>query len=244
MSFFNRIKNNWIIVISLIVNVLLLGIIVNYYYSEKKVDYVEEDINNPSESIALQDGNENEVVVEVKGAVKKAGVYRLKSDSIINDLINEAGGFNKDAYTNNINLSRKITNEMVVYVFTKKEYNNQKKSNIKVIEKVVYEDKACECKSADISNCVDNNQSEIISSNIDTIYTDNTDNSEDTNDLISINTATVEQLVNLPGIGTSKANDIVNYRNNNGLFKSIEEIKNVSGIGNALYEKIKELITI
>ena len=58
-----------------------------------------------------------------------------------------------------------------------------------------------------------------------------------------INTATDSELDSLPGIGLSKAKDIINYRNNNGNFKTIEDIKNVSGIGDSLFEKIKDLIT-
>ena len=64
------------------------------------------------------------------------------------------------------------------------------------------------------------------------------------NQKISINKATKEELMNLSGIGESKAIDIINYRNENGLFKSIEELKQVNGIGDKLFEKIKDQITI
>ena len=47
----------------------------------------------------------------------------------------------------------------------------------------------------------------------------------------------------LTGIGDSKAEDIIKYREENGLFKTIEDIKNVSGIGDSLFAKIKENIT-
>ena len=48
----------------------------------------------------------------------------------------------------------------------------------------------------------------------------------------------------LSGIGEAKANAIIAYRNEKGKFKSIEDIKDVSGIGEALYEKIKDNITV
>ncbi len=62
--------------------------------------------------------------------------------------------------------------------------------------------------------------------------------------LININKATTEELMTLPSVGESKAKAIIEYRNKNGNFKSIEEIKNVSGIGESLYAKIKEFITV
>ena len=48
----------------------------------------------------------------------------------------------------------------------------------------------------------------------------------------------------LPGIGESRAQDIVDYREENGLFGAVEDIKNVSGIGEGIYNKIKDLITV
>jgi competence protein ComEA len=61
---------------------------------------------------------------------------------------------------------------------------------------------------------------------------------------ININTATVEELDKLPGIGPSIAKAIVDYRTKNGPFKKIEDINDVKGIGDALFEKIKDQITV
>lgn len=62
--------------------------------------------------------------------------------------------------------------------------------------------------------------------------------------LININNANAAQLDTLPGIGEATANKIINHREENGLFKSIEEIKKVNGIGDKKYEEIKNLISI
>lgn len=61
---------------------------------------------------------------------------------------------------------------------------------------------------------------------------------------ININTATIEELDTLPGVGEATANKILNHRKENGNFKSIEEIKNVNGIGDKKFENIRELISV
>lgn len=62
--------------------------------------------------------------------------------------------------------------------------------------------------------------------------------------LININSATIEELTSLPGIGEATANKIITYRKENGKFTSIEDLKNVPGIGNSKFEELKDLITI
>ncbi|MBV7507554.1 helix-hairpin-helix domain-containing protein [Bacillus sp. sid0103] len=61
---------------------------------------------------------------------------------------------------------------------------------------------------------------------------------------ININKADETQLQNLPGIGPAKAAAIVEYRNTSGPFKTVEDLKNISGIGDKTFEKLKDLITI
>ncbi len=72
---------------------------------------------------------------------------------------------------------------------------------------------------------------------------DNNVQTTDTN-LVNINVATVQQLTTLPGIGDTKAAAIVAYRDENGNFSSIEDIKNVSGIGEATFSNIESMITV
>ena len=61
---------------------------------------------------------------------------------------------------------------------------------------------------------------------------------------ININTATLEELDKLPGVGEATANKIISHREENGQFKTIEDIKNVNGIGDKKFEKMKELICV
>ena len=115
---------------------------------------------------------------------------------------------------------------MVIYVFKKSEITTSAKNEIPCTTEVI-----------EINNCP------IITDN----QTSNDDKKETTTNAIdkkiNINTATKEELTTLTGIGESKANSIIEYRKTNQ-FKSIEELKNVSGIGEALYESIKDSITV
>jgi len=61
---------------------------------------------------------------------------------------------------------------------------------------------------------------------------------------LDLNTATVEELDLLPGIGPTRAADIVTYRTQHGSFKKIDEIMNITGIGQAIFDSIKELIYV
>ena len=67
---------------------------------------------------------------------------------------------------------------------------------------------------------------------------------EKTESLVDINRDGKEALMTLNGIGSSKADSILKYREENGLFQAIEEIKNVSGIGDATFENLKDSITV
>lgn len=86
-------------------------------------------------------------------------------------------------------------------------------------------------------------QEEIVSDDGGTAIAEEFSN-DGSNSLININTATETELETLPGIGPTIANKIVEYRKENGNFNTIEDIKNVSGIGESKYASIEELITI
>lgn len=67
---------------------------------------------------------------------------------------------------------------------------------------------------------------------------------EQTKGKVNINTATVDELDALPGIGPAKAQAIVDHRNTQGAFLKIEDVMNVSGIGEKIFEQIKDSITV
>ncbi|MFN4199962.1 MAG: ComEA family DNA-binding protein [Fervidobacterium gondwanense] len=87
---------------------------------------------------------------------------------------------------------------------------------------------------------VQNNNQALVANNVVNQQT----NEFQTTRKIDINTAGIEELQKLPGIGPTKAQEIINYRTKNGPFRSIDEIMNVKGIGKKTFEKMKDMITI
>lgn len=71
-----------------------------------------------------------------------------------------------------------------------------------------------------------------------------TDEADNSSGKVNLNTASKEQLMTIPGIGESKADSIISYREKNGAFSNIEEVMNISGIKDGLFEKMKEYITV
>lgn len=123
-----------------------------------------------------------------------------------------------------INLAYKLEDGMKIYIPTKQEKENLENSN-----------KAQE----------DKTESYVTTSSGVSSKSEEIENKTSTQDVkVNINTATQAQLETLPGIGPSTAMKIITYRNENGKFTKIEEIKEVSGIGEAKLEKIKEFITV
>jgi len=195
--------------------------------NKNKYDDIEVVTNIVKEENKIKEETKNITYnVDIKGAVKNPGVYKIPSDLTVNDAIILAGGLTKEADTSVTNLAKKVTDEMVIIIYTKNEVKN---SNIvDTVIKVV--EKECICPNIQNDGC------------LNTEIKDNISNNEN-NSLVNINTASVEELQIISGIGESKAKSIVEYRKNNGLFKSIEDIKNVEGIGDKLYETIKVYIT-
>ena len=209
---------------------------------------VKEDLAiNVNENNKENEEKLSKIIVEAKGELVTPGVYELDSESRLQDLVNKAGGFKKDAYYDNINLSMKLKDEMVLFVYDK---NTMKKFNA-LNNNLGYvsnnKSQTCIVESYNINECLQKKESVIVKSetktnDVNTNTSSTYDNTQ--NKIININTAGIEELSTLTGIGEAKAQKIIDYRNENGGFKSIEEIMNVSGIGKATYEKFKASITV
>ena len=76
------------------------------------------------------------------------------------------------------------------------------------------------------------------------VFNENTEQAENTGDLININSASEDELTKIPGVGHSIAKRIIEYREQNGGFASVLEITNVSGIGNSKFNAMKDFISV
>lgn len=162
--------------------------------------------SDKSNEISQAETEDQLVTVDVKGAVKKPGVYQLQSNSRVHDALEKAGGLTDEADLKSVNQAQKLSDEAVVYV-------------AKVGE-----------------NAVD------VTTSAPASATSGTGQAKSA--LVNLNTATEADFQTISGIGQKRAQDIIAYREANGRFKSVDELKNVSGIGAKTLEKLKEYVTV
>ncbi len=213
--------------IPLIIIGIILVIIVSLITT--KEEEFDEPVIEKEKNVKTKVKEETTIKVDLKGEVNAIGVYEMKTNERISDLINKAGGLTKNADTSLINLSKKLEDQMVIIIYSKTEVNKMKNQNKE--EKIT-------CPEVN-DGCITTEKAETLLDKSSTSKETKTTSSQ-----ININTATEEELQTLSGIGESRAKAIIEYRNQKGKFEKIEDIKNVSGIGDALYEKIKSNITV
>lgn len=149
------------------------------------------------------------IFVDISGEVNIPGLYELNEGARLNDVVNLAGGLTVDADIDSINLAYILSDATKVIIPKREEKELADKNNEKKVAVV--------------------NNGMFVSENKTKVESN----------VINLNTATKEQLKQLDGIGESTAQKIIDYRNENGNFTKIDELKNVSGIGSNKFEKIK-----
>lgn len=229
MSFHYRYRKQIIIiaVITLVITTLITTTI--YFYEPKKEQKISslkiKKTTKESKEEKQSQKEQEKYMVDIKGEVISPGIYELENNSRVIDVIKLAGGLTETADTTVINLSKRIEDEMVIIIYSKWQVENWKET--KEQEKYLQE-QCISPKEGQTKNdaCIDN-----------------TEESLTTASTININTATKEELMTLTGIGEAKAEAIISYREKTP-FTKIEDIKNVSGIGDSVYEDIKDYITV
>ncbi|NJN79515.1 MAG: ComEA family DNA-binding protein [Anaerolineales bacterium] len=167
------------------------------------------------EAIVLQPApTKAPIAVHVIGAVPRPGLYEFVEGARVQDAIDAAGGLLSSASIESINLAALLEDGQQLII--------PYKSGQEPVETFTEDE-------LELPN--DNEEPTSEDENTDT-------------DLVNINTATLEELDSLPGIGPTIAQRIIDYRDENGPFNTIEDILNVSGIGPSTFEEIQDLITV
>ncbi|WP_050008308.1 helix-hairpin-helix domain-containing protein [Butyrivibrio sp. WCE2006] len=161
------------------------------------------------------------VMVHVCGAVLCEGVYELPTGSRVVDAIKAAGGFSEDADSDFINQALVLEDGIKIKVPTTEE-------------------------SASIAETDGSQKRADIGEQVGIIGapSDSSSASEKDEGKVNINSATEDELCSIPGIGPSRAKSIIAYREENGRFGTIEDIKKVTGIKDKFFSKIKDHITV
>ena len=201
--------------IILIVIAITIAAIVGYYIYGR--NFENNNITNDEEILVneTKDIQEGQIIVHITGAVKNEGIVNLNENSRISDAINAAGGLTDDADMSKINLAQILEDGIKIKI------------------------PSINDKSEEAEEGAENEQIvEILPESTTSI------NSGASSKIININKASQTELETLPGIGPSTALKIIDYRNENGKFSNIEDLKKVSGIGDSKFENIKNLISV
>lgn len=213
------ISNNKIIIIVLVF--IIIAFICIYFFTRNNMndEYNEIDDYEVIENITEEEPvDTQEILVHVTGAVKREGIVRLKEGARIADAIEAAGGVTEKTNIGQVNLAYEVEDGQKIYIPS---IDDKKEEGVeKIIEKEY-----------------------VTSEPGDEVVLEEESNNNE-NDKININTADLIELQEIPGVGEATAQKIISYREENGKFKNIEDIKNVKGIGDSKYEDMKENICI
>lgn len=196
---------------------------------ENNLETTEVNTNQENEQIYKNTESSEKIYVYITGEVNSPGVVLLDNGSRIVDAIEAAGGVTDKANITKVNLVYILQDGMKINIPNQNDLKNNE--NFEYITMSSGDEK----NDANINNSASNASSEKSSSNKESAFKIS---------VVNINTATQTELETLPGIGPSLALKIINYRKENGKFSSIEDIKNVSGIGDAKFENIKNYIKV
>lgn len=209
-----------VLIIGAICVIIIIGVVIYYLMQDEGEDYIDfEELDSITENIENIVQNEvieeiPKIVVHVSGEVINTGVISLDEGARLIDAINKAGGLTEKADISKVNLAYVLEDAQKIYIPS----IDDKEEEMYILE--------------------GSGDTEIVTSS------GSIESKKEEKLMVNINTANAIELSQLPGIGNSTALKIINYRNENGNFNSIDDIKNVSGIGDAKFNKIKDNICV
>ncbi|MCI6768448.1 MAG: helix-hairpin-helix domain-containing protein [Lachnospiraceae bacterium] len=192
------------------------------------------------------------MVVYVRGAVNRPGVYQLEEDARIFRAIEAAGGFRADADTEWLNQAQPLFDGAMLTVSTREETAILRQAGQTDGSGVLISGSSGLTDSQGTAAGIHQGNTDSVAfrqvpeKNGTSSWpsTGSTVNGSGGETRVNLNTAQREELMTLPGIGESKADSIIRYREEHGAFTSPEEIMNISGIKSAVYSKIRDRITV
>ena len=182
----------------------------------------EADIDNGSEAVSDKEMQQAMIYVDVCGAVANPGVFQLAAGSRVFQAIEAAGGYLPEAVQNCVNRAGVLTDGQQLYILTQEEMERQGLD------------------PAEMSGASDGQMNGSAGTGQNTGMTAQVQQ----DNRININTADEAQLTTLTGIGATRAQAIIAYREENGPFAAIEDIMNVQGIKEGTFAKIKDEIVV
>lgn len=196
-------------VVILLANFIYSNDVGGFFDNENRISLIDQDKlegNKIDDSLDVEDESINNSIkkVYISGEINNPGVYEIREEQRLEDLIKEAGGLTNEADDRNLNLAQRLEDQMKIYIPNINEEN--------------------------LLENTDRNQEALPVSNMDS-------------SLVNINTANKDELMSLPNIGDKRADSIIEYRKAQK-FEKVEDIKNVTGIGEKYYEALKDLITV
>lgn len=206
-------------------------------------DQTETENTAGNESDSAGDAAEKEVTaapaemikVYVVGCVRNPGIVTIKKGDLIDDAVREAGGLTEDADASNINMVYALNENTMLYIKSKKDLKDEAVSDVSL-------------STSDESKNTGKGVKIIKDSGKGAEVTGSSQTSAGSIEgkvaRININTAGVDELDTLPGIGEATAKDIVAFREANGPFTKIEDIMKVPRIKQGRFDSIKDLICV
>ena len=180
------------------------------------------DIDNGSEAVSDKEMQQAMIYVDVCGAVANPGVFQLAAGSRVFQAIEAAGGYLPEAALTCVNRAGVLTDGQQLYILTQEEMERQGLDPVEMAK----------ASDGQISGSAGTGQNTGMTAQV---QQDNR---------ININTADEAQLTTLTGIGATRAQAIIAYREENGPFAAIEDIMNVQGIKEGTFAKIKDEIVV
>lgn len=180
------------------------------------------------------------IFVDIKGAVEEPGVYKIGINERVSNVIQRAGGLKKNADIKKVNLAEKLTDQTVIYIPKKGE--KRLGDYVSLGGQQTQPNQPSNQENPSSSSSLNEGGA---SETSQAASADSPQNpSQSAGNKVNLNTAQKADLMKLTGIGDKKADQILAYRQQHGRFKTIDEIKQVSGIGDKTFLSLKDQLCV